>query len=432
VPRPRAVLIAGASVAGPTLAHWLERFGMEPTVVERAPELRVGGQNVDVRGAGRIVAARTGVEEAVRAAGTGERGLAFVDARGAVQAEFPAASRADAGRAGDGPTAELEILRGDLAQILHDHTRDRVRYRFGDRITRLDDDGHRVRVGFERGHEEEFDLVIAADGLHSGTRAITLPQRRDVRFLGLCLAYFTIPREESDDDWWRWYAAGGGRTVTLRPDRHGTTRAMLSFLSLSPAAARLSPDAQRELLRAEFRGAGWEAERVLDGMDRAADFYFEAISQVRPPCYANGRVGLVGDAAWCASPISGMGTTLALLGAYVLAGSWHAATTTVRRSPLTNRSCGRTCGRPSGSRPAHRASPTPAATPACACSTPRRGGRPGWRDGCLPSAPGRSTCPSTSCHARPPADQAGGRAHGHDQLPAPSIRKPFLAMPLSC
>jgi 2-polyprenyl-6-methoxyphenol hydroxylase-like FAD-dependent oxidoreductase len=141
-----------------------------------------------------------------------------------------------------------------------------------------------------------------------------------VRFLGLCLAYFTIPREESDTDWWRWYAAGDGRTVTLRPDRHGTTRAMLSFLSLSPAAARLSADAQRELLRAEFGGAGWEAERVLDGMDRAADFYFEAISQVRPPCYANGRVGLVGDAAWCASPISGMGTTLALLGAYVLAG----------------------------------------------------------------------------------------------------------------
>ena len=220
MPRPKAVLIAGASVAGPTLAHWLERFGMEPTVVERAPEMRVGGQNVDVRGAGRIVAARTGVEEAVRAAGTGERGLAFVDARGAVQAEFPAASRAEAGRAGDGPTAELEILRGDLAQILHDHTCDRVRYRFGDRITRLDDDGRRVRVGFELGHEEEFDLVIAADGLYSGTRAITLPQRRDVRFLGLCLAYFTIPREESDNDWWRWYAAGGGRTVTLRPDRH--------------------------------------------------------------------------------------------------------------------------------------------------------------------------------------------------------------------
>jgi 2-polyprenyl-6-methoxyphenol hydroxylase-like FAD-dependent oxidoreductase len=316
----RTVLIAGASVAGPTLAYWLERHGWEPTVLERAPELRLGGQNVDVRGAGRVVAARTGVEEAVRAAGTGERGLAFVDARGSVQAEFPATSRDEAGHGGDGPTAELEVLRGDLAQILYDHTRDRVPYRFGDRITRLDDDGRRVRVAFEHGRDEEFDLVVGADGLRSETRAIALPGRGDVRYLGLCMAYFTIPRDDTDDDWWRWFAAGGGRTVTLRPDRHGTTRALLSLLSTSPASALMSPAAQRELLRAEFSGAGWEAERVLDGMGRASDFYFEAISQVRLPCFANGRIGLVGDAAWCASPISGMGTTLALLGAYVLAG----------------------------------------------------------------------------------------------------------------
>lgn len=316
----RSVLIAGASVAGPTLAHWLERSGMAPTVLERAPELRLGGQNVDVRGAGRVVAARTGIEEAVRAAGTGERGLAFVDAAGSVQAQFPASRRDEDGQGGDGPTAELEVLRGDLAKILYEHTRDRVPYRFGDRITSLDDDGRRVRVGFEHGLEEEFDLVVGADGLRSATRAMALPRRRDVRFLGLCMAYFTIPRVDTDDDWWRWYAAGGGRTVTLRPDRHGTTRALLSVLSLSPAPGELSAAAQRELLRAEFRGAGWETERVLDGMDRASDFYFEAISQVRPPCFANGRVGLVGDAAWCASPISGMGTTLALLGSYVLAG----------------------------------------------------------------------------------------------------------------
>jgi 2-polyprenyl-6-methoxyphenol hydroxylase-like FAD-dependent oxidoreductase len=134
------------------------------------------------------------------------------------------------------------------------------------------------------------------------------------------MAYFTIARDDTDTDWWRWYAAGEGRTISLRPDRHGTTRAMLSFLSLSPAPALMGPAAQQELLRAEFTGAGWQSERVLDGMERAADFYFEATSQVRVPSFANGRIGLVGDAAWCASPISGMGTTLALLGGYVLAG----------------------------------------------------------------------------------------------------------------
>jgi 2-polyprenyl-6-methoxyphenol hydroxylase-like FAD-dependent oxidoreductase len=316
---PRKVLIAGASIAGPTLAYWLDRYGMEPTVVERALELRLGGQNVDVRGAGRVVAARTGIEDAVRAAGTGEQGLAFVDATGATQAAFPATTRDGQGDGGDSFTAELEILRGDLAEILYDHTRDRVPYRFGDSIAALDDDGRRVRVGFEHGPEEDFDVVIAADGLRSTTREIAMPEQADIRFLGLCMAYFTIPRDATDTDWWRWYAAGDGRTVTLRPDRHGSTRAMLSLLSRSSAPARLSPDAQKELLHSEFADAGWQAERVLDGMDHTSDFYFEAISQVRAPALSDGRIGLVGDAAYCASPISGMGTTLALVGAYVLA-----------------------------------------------------------------------------------------------------------------
>ena len=308
----RTVLIAGAGIAGPTLAYWLEHAGMAPTVLEQAPDLRLSGQNVDVRGAGRVVAERMGIEEAVRAAGTGERGLAFVDATGAVRAEFPV-------NGSDGPTADLEILRGDLAQLLYDHTRDRVPYRFGDRIRAIDDDRDRVRVGFEQGPEEEFDLVVAADGLPSRTREIVLPGQADLRHLGLCMAYFTIPHDDTDTDWWRWYAAGGGRTIHLRPDRHGTTRALLSFLSRSDAPARMSPDAQRELLRVEFATAGWQAQRVLDGLAQASDLYFEAISQVRAPSYAHGRVALLGDAAWCASPISGMGTSLALLGAYVLA-----------------------------------------------------------------------------------------------------------------
>jgi 2-polyprenyl-6-methoxyphenol hydroxylase-like FAD-dependent oxidoreductase len=222
---PRKVLIAGASIAGPTLAYWLDRYGMEPTVVERALELRLGGQNVDVRGAGRVVAARTGIEDAVRAAGTGEQGLAFVDATGATQAAFPATTRDGQGDGGDSFTAELEILRGDLAEILYDHTRDRVPYRFGDSIAALDDDGRRVRVGFEHGPEEDFDVVIAADGLRSTTREIAMPEQADIRFLGLCMAYFTIPRDATDTDWWRWYAAGTGapspcdRTGTAAPGR---------------------------------------------------------------------------------------------------------------------------------------------------------------------------------------------------------------------
>ena len=131
-----SVLISGASIAGPALASWLHRYGFEVTVIERAAELRSGGQNVDVRGAGREVARRMGLEDAIRAATTGEAGVRFVDADDRTIASF-AAGTSDS----DGPTAELEILRGDLARLLVEQTASDVEYVFGDHITDLDDDG---------------------------------------------------------------------------------------------------------------------------------------------------------------------------------------------------------------------------------------------------------------------------------------------------
>ena len=151
-----SVLISGASIAGPALASWLHRYGFEVTV-ERAAELRSGGQNVDVRGAGREVARRMGLEDAIRDATTGEAGVHFVDADDRTIASFAAGSSDS-----DGPTAELEILRGDLARLLVEQTADEVAYVFGDHITGLEDDGTGVQVTFAQGAARSFDLVVAA------------------------------------------------------------------------------------------------------------------------------------------------------------------------------------------------------------------------------------------------------------------------------
>lgn len=308
-------MISGASIAGPTLAFWLRRHGLRPVVIERAEALRLGGQNVDVRGAGRMVARRMGIEDDIRAATTGEKGLRFVDDRGRTRAEFPAGTSSS-----DGFTAELEILRGDLARILYDRTREGTEYIFGDHITGLDELGDRVKVSFARGESRDFDLVIAADGIRSTTRSLVFGDEPEIRELGLYMGYFTVPRASSDDAWWRWYNAPGGRTISLRPDNVGTTRVMLSFMFEPRGHDRLGPDEQRQVLRRIYRDAGWEAPRVLAALDDAADMYFESIGQVRAPRWSRGRVALVGDAGYCASPISGMGTSLALTGAYVLAG----------------------------------------------------------------------------------------------------------------
>lgn len=308
------ILISGASVAGPALALQLADRGWEVTVVERADRLRDEGQNVDVRGAAREVLRRTGVEDAARAAGTGERGTRFVDARGRAVASFPA-GRSDTG----GATAELEILRGELSRILYERTRDRTEYVFGDRITGVHDHADGVTVGFARGAHRTFDVVVVAEGLRSRTRDLVFPTGVDVRYLGAYVAYLTVPRVATDTRWWRWYNAPGARSISLRPDNVGTARATLTFLSDVGGLEELDADAQALVLRRTFADAGWETPRILAGLDAGA-FYFDTLGQVRARTWSRGRVALVGDAAYCPSPVSGMGTSLALVGAYVLGG----------------------------------------------------------------------------------------------------------------
>jgi 2-polyprenyl-6-methoxyphenol hydroxylase-like FAD-dependent oxidoreductase len=308
------ILISGASIAGPALAYWLNAQGWQTTVVERFAELRDDGQNIDVRGAGREVARRMGIEDAIRAASTGETGTEFVDAEGRAVARF-AAGRSDSG----GATAELEIVRGQLSRIIVERTRDDTEYVFGDQIVGLDDGADGVTVTFAHGPASTFDMVVVAEGLRSRTRSLVFPGVDAVRELGLYIAYLTIPRTDDDTTLWRWHSAGRGRSITLRPDNVGTTRATLTFLSDVRGLDELDHDAVVTILRRTFADVGWVAPRVLAALDDAS-VYFDAVGQAHLPSWSSGRVALVGDAAYCSSPVSGMSTSLALTGAYVLAG----------------------------------------------------------------------------------------------------------------
>lgn len=312
----RRILITGASVAGPALAFWLARAGEDVTVLERAPVFRDGGQNIDVRGDGRTVLARMGLERAVKEHGTGERGIRFVDGRNRTCAEF---GQAEFGA--DGPTAELEILRGDLARILVEASRQEgATYRFGEHITGIEQGGAEVDVTFFGGTRERYDAVFAAEGVGSSTRKLLLGEDGARKPVGLYMGYFTIPRGHGDGDMARWYAAPGGRSLLLRPDRYGTTRAVMTLRAKSCGYEDLPLEGQRAALTARFADAGWETPRVLDGLRAAQDFYFETVGQVHIEHWSEGRIALTGDAAWATGPITGMGTSLGLVGAYVLAG----------------------------------------------------------------------------------------------------------------
>lgn len=311
---PARVLISGASIAGNVVAGRLADHGFDVTVVERAPAFRDGGQNIDVRGVGREVLRRMGLEQAALERGTGEEGTVWVEEDGREAARFAVAEIE-----GNGPTAEMEILRGDLAGLLYDAVRDRAAFRFGDRIARIEDGDSAATVSFESGATERFDAVVIAEGVGSATRERVFPGENDPRWMDMTIAYFTVPRTADDDRMWRWYNAPGKRSVSLRPDPHGTARAMLTLSK--PAEGEQGWDAERQkaFLHERFADAGWETPRILAAMDEADDFYFDVLRQVRMPRWSAGRVVLTGDAAWCATPLAGIGATLAVTGAFVLA-----------------------------------------------------------------------------------------------------------------
>lgn len=309
--RPHA-LISGAGIAGPALAHQLVVRGWETTVIERAPQRRGEGQNIDVRGAARQVVRSMGIDEDIRAANTSEVGMRFVKDDGTAAASFPIDS---SGRF-DGATAELEILRGELSRILIEHTRDSTNYRFDTQITGLDDRGNVVTTTLDDGTSVDADLVVIAEGLRSPNRGLVTSV--DVTDLGMYIAYLTLARTRGDDRWWNWQHASRSRAVHLRPDNLGTTRAMLTFLSDVRGLERLCRDDQITVLRRSFADVGGAAPRVLAELDEAP-MYFDGLGQVRAPCWSKGRVALLGDAAFCVSPAGGGGSSLALIGAYILA-----------------------------------------------------------------------------------------------------------------
>jgi 2-polyprenyl-6-methoxyphenol hydroxylase-like FAD-dependent oxidoreductase len=318
----RNILISGASVAGPTLAYWLHHHGFSPTVVERAPAPRDGGQAIDLRGAARDVADRMGILPEIRRAHTGTRGMALVDAANRRLATMPADLLGDSG----GAIAELEILRGDLVGILHAATRDQVEYRFDDAIAGIAQGEDGLEVTFERGAPRTFDLVVGADGLHSGVRALAFGEESAfVRDLGGYVASFATATRLDLDGWELFYSVPG-KTAGLYPLPEGAQATVMFYFAAPPLAYdRRDLPRQKRLLVEAFAGESWEVPGLLAAMWDAPDFYFDRVSQVRMDRWSVGRVALVGDAAYSPSSMSGMGTSLALVGAYVLAGELAAA-----------------------------------------------------------------------------------------------------------
>jgi 2-polyprenyl-6-methoxyphenol hydroxylase-like FAD-dependent oxidoreductase len=310
------ILVSGASIAGPASALLLARQGHTVTVVERAPSLRPGGQTVDLRGAGRTVIDRMGLTAATDAKLLNQRGIATVDAGGRHVSELPVEAFD-----GNGIVSTHEILRGDLSESIVDAVPSTVEWIWDDTVTAITRDGEHAVVSFEKAPDRQFDLVIGADGLNSAVRRAAFgPDEEYLDPIGLRYAWFTATIDQSLDGWYLMHNEVGGRVVSCRPSRvDGTVKASLAVRGIDPVPLR-DRVAQWDMLDAAFTDVGWVAPQLLNQMRDADDWAYADLAQVKMESFARDRVVLVGDAGYCPTPLTGLGTTLALVGAYVLAG----------------------------------------------------------------------------------------------------------------
>jgi 2-polyprenyl-6-methoxyphenol hydroxylase-like FAD-dependent oxidoreductase len=307
----KSILISGASIAGPALAFWLHRYGFNVTVVERAPGIRPGGYAVDFRGTAMQVLERMDIVDEIKKHETRAGKITIVDENNKRLTSMP-----------DGFTSgELEILRGDLANVLYDASKQHTEYIFDDTITKINQLANGVEVSFSNNKTRKFDLVIGADGLHSNVRSLAFGKESEYMYhLGIYFAIFTLPNFMELKDMAGLYYGTLGKRVGLFSAKHDTA-ASGSFYFTSPAFEYNYRDieAQKQFIRNQFGSEKWRVPELLEYMDEANDFYFDSISQIRMDRWSNGRVALLGDAGFCASPMAGMGTSMAVVGAYILA-----------------------------------------------------------------------------------------------------------------
>jgi 2-polyprenyl-6-methoxyphenol hydroxylase-like FAD-dependent oxidoreductase len=315
-------LVSGASVAGLTTSYWLAYHGYSVTVVERCEGLRPGGQAIDVRGPALSILDRMGLLQAAEDKKTAMRGASFVDKDGNELSRDTEAT--PTGGVIDNP--DIEILRDDLVELLRGSLGPRVEFIFGDTITDLDDRGDVVAATFERADRREFDLVIGADGLHSTVRKLAFgPEPQFIKPLTTYLAIFTVPNFLGLD-YWQIFHRGDTTMAAIYSARNNTeARAMLGFQDPELRLDYRDTAAHFAELERRMADDGWIRPQLLEYMRTAPDFYFDGLAQIMMDRWADGRVVLAGDAAHCSSPMSGQGTSLALLGGYILAGELAAA-----------------------------------------------------------------------------------------------------------
>lgn len=312
----KSILISGAGIAGTTLAFWLKKFGFNPTIIENSPALREGGHAIDFMGAGFDVAEKMGIISALESVDINFSKLVFVDSnnkeRGSMN--YQKIKTFLNGMA-------FTLFRSDLAKVIYQSIGEGVEIIFGDTIAKIDQNEKEVTVTFQSGKTRNFDLLVGADGLHSNVRKLVFGNESQFeKYYGYYTSSFTIDNFSLGNHAFSMYNVPYKQVAVFSKDGNKTTA---FFIFVSPGKLSYQHHniaKQKKILKSEFENSGWKCRELLSQIDSTTDFYFDSVSQIKMDSWYKGRVALVGDAGYCPSLLSGKGSTLAMVGAYILAG----------------------------------------------------------------------------------------------------------------
>jgi len=310
------ILISGAGIAGTALAFWLKKYGFKPTIIEIAPKLREGGYAIDFMGAGYDVAVKMGIADNLKEVDIDFSKLKLVDRndqeRGSVN--YQKIKNLMNGRA-------MTLLRSDLAKTIYASLDKEIEVIFGDTIERIDQNDTEILVRFKNGDSRNFDLVIGADGLHSIVRKLIFGDESQYENqLGYYTSSYTINGFSIGNNTFSMYNFPSKQVAIYSNEKNQTTTFFIFSSSENLTNAHHNIEKQKQILRQEFENGGWKCSELLADLDTTTDFYFDSVSQIKMDRWYKGRVTLVGDAGYCPSLLSGKGSTLAMVGAYILAG----------------------------------------------------------------------------------------------------------------
>lgn len=310
------ILISGASIAGLSTAWWLDHIGYQVTVIEMAAAPRTAGGAVDLTAQAVDVTKKMGLYEQFKAHQLGVDRIDFKNADDITEGSMVLYSKEDEESAkGD----EIEIERDKFVEVILGSLDNRVEFIFNDSVTALGEQKDGMKVSFKHNAARTFDLVIGCDGSHSNIRKLWFGPESDYAvFLGAYFSISIVPGLLVPQRTMQMYRMPQ-RSVMLNA-YNCKTDIIFTYTSEKEVPYDYRDTIQqRQMITGQFAGKGWRINELLEKTDHSGNFYFDKFCQIKMPYWSSGRVALVGDAAYCASPAAGQGGSLSLMGAAALA-----------------------------------------------------------------------------------------------------------------